>query len=303
MMSNGSEWSRREFVSAVGAAVATTAACGNAAALRGPTTVKLTFEGVFLAVPDTTAGSVDIRMPLAEGANVIAWHPDTTPADPHFAYLALFDKYAANEHPFETFHLLGKNLIIDLGASIDAKFDHLASFKDFTTNPKGASTFDSGALACQISLKGGSLRPNVDDGLMGKWSFSNTLLDPSPKDQSLAHSMTWDSGKSAVDVMDAVTKRVVMHLEAIDDQHPSIIVGHQRETPDRWTGRHPDIKKDVVDHDFKWLYRIVTPDTGVWEDKLMTNGYPERLLPAPRCHAAPIRYVGSPTCFGGCFGC
>jgi hypothetical protein len=300
------EWKRREFLTAVGAGIMAGQMSKRGAHARAGT-VKIRFEGVILVVPNPATKTAHIRMPLAEGSSIPEWHADTTPATPHSAYLATFAQYSAGEKPVgNPIHLLGKNLRIkgrgDLGS---AGLKGMAPFKKFTKN-SNALQFSTLTHSCQIILEGGELSSLVDRGIMGTWSFSKSLNGQAPRDVDLAHALMWDSEEEEIDVVEYFedgTTKVVCHLKADDDTHPANVIAHYSHPPKDWTTKHGDIVKGVVDHDFKWLYQIVRPNSGTWEEKLANNGFPEKLLPAPRSTKPPIRQVGSPTCFGGCYGC
>jgi hypothetical protein len=298
---DGSVWGRREFVAAMGTgAILGATGCEQLLAFRRDT-VTFLIEGALLYAPNFSTKSLELLMPLAESADPPKPHYDTSAANPLYAYMAAFKEYSQGEKPItntET-HLLGGDLTIDLGVGpgpLRPDFHRIPSMEKIADRPTKMD-FNTGTHACRVTLKGGWYTP-LPETPTGSWHFARNLNRAAPREAELAYGMTWETRASTVLVKVAGGSDITFEAA----KHPVVVIGHHPDKPDQWTMKHPDATLGDVDQDFKWVYRILNPREGTWQEALSEwDGMPGQLLPAPVMASGP--YVGSPNCFGGCFGC
>ena len=260
------------------------------------------FHGAFLATKQ--AGNVQILVPRTDALQ----HPDESEGHHHLLFLASFDK------PGEGNPNLGSpeevkdsqiTLVPNTPKLPDVRLNSgLFYFKDFAPNVKIRR--DPKYLYSEITLQGGVIEPWYAKKQTGIWLVDPILLQPCPSDPACpppvkvpgpSIGLIWRSGGTEVKAMAGT--RV---LKTIKGNRDSVVVGHSRLEPGHWNDARHEIPSGTVDNDFKWLYQILIPDDrpdddpDPWAPRL---GY--KRLPAPKY--ASTRTPGSPTCFGGCYGC
>ena len=308
---DGSPWGRREFIAAMGAGVVATRMPWAPPAISQPRdTVKIEFNGAMLYTRNHTLGCVDILLPLAEGSSISDQHPDTTPAVPHFGYLAEFETSNLNPELKDSRHLLGRHVELRSSVTEEPGFRDIPEMKKITkkTTPRDYDEANERPyFSSRVRLYGGVIKPFVH-GNTGEWGFSGHLNNDAPKQFKPALGILWDSGMSSVPVTATPAFNVSFTLTAAADRR--FILGHLPGDPKTDWFHKIVVTKGKVDHDFKWLYKILVPngtkydDADPWPAKLNN-----RLLPAPRNVVPPMfgprdeATVGSPNCFGGCYHC
>jgi hypothetical protein len=176
----------------------------------------------------------------------------------------------------------------------------------------------------RVTLVGGKLFAVTGLGGPGAtWSVPKTFNDKAPQNCPGVYALVWVAGKDNVKVS-MVGKQEKIPLVLTTKDCPAIAVRNVTIDPDKWQEPTKVFPTNHVDHDFKWLYRVVVPKgKESWSDTLNGKSLPAPVLDAAHTFrgaptAAAIQglpssttleqllkmlTVGSPTCFGGCFGC
>jgi hypothetical protein len=311
---DGSLWKRREFVTALGAGLL--AACPDnqsSTADDRPTTVKIRFYGAFL-VTHALDGSYEVLMPKATHAPA-GQHDDTSLAIPHNPFLGIYSKHEDSSYK-NAYAVPGRNLRFEGNMSIiPSSFVGLAPLegilpkKDFSFRKYDGITSED--YASRMTFVNGTFRTELNN--TAHIRFAPTLNADAPQDTYLAKYLEWDSGKAELEVgTTGDSTGIPKPLKA--SRHPAIVIAHlPHHIPPKEIYKKATIPVGTVDHDFKWLFRAFYPDGEKdseypWKKLLM-----DRVLPAPEVIALEraansqddpeVEIVGSPNCFGGCFGC
>lgn len=318
---DGSLWGRREFVTAMGAGVVGARYPGFGSPVDDPLLIK--FHGVLLVTKGPDANSTDIWIPLAETSKRRGRHDDRQRTKEHKSYLV---EYPVQQGKLKE-SLLTKSVTItsqnttyahsrDVGAMF--AFDKFASedyaagnpVTDLRLRPYTGSDFGK-YFAARITLRGGELKANPDK-TVGSWGVPPVFVTNPISPVIPATALWWYAKHSRADVSG------LPGVPVLDTtKHGCLQVGHQREEPEDWGGMMSSTgpKPGVPDDDFKWLYSIVVPTRNVADEKPWEKLLEGRRLPVPTfvkragggVHARNICIddagPGTPTCFGGCFGC
>lgn len=294
-------WSRRGFVTAVGAGAA---ALGGVYAMTRPRdSLKIKFHGLFVVTKGPDDNSYDILMPFAKTGPGTYRHQDSVPARSHQAWL--YNPPNAGESIAESLdhHAIALKGDGDLPApNFRSMFDLEEATKHIHGNVELRDYTDA-ALSnyiARITLYGGaSLTPmHEGHGRIKTWIIPGTSIRIVNPDNELV----WDTGLETIEVK-VGTK--VIKLES--SKHGNVQFGHLPSAPDKWgTMPNDDDEPETgwVDQDFKWLYKSVIPKNSHAEAKPWKAKLNHRNLPAPTIEEIGSESgIGTPTCFGGCFGC
>ena len=313
-------WTRRDWVGAVGAGLASTAfaACPGAET-TGVKLVEVYFHGAFLV---TRVQDKYIQILIPKTASPVGsapvQHADTSDAFRHSLFLGAFDD-PQHGKPKRGSKVELTPPDITLEATADRVEGTLGprfiNFQDFVEEPIEIREFDTsdrwGHYASRITLHGGTIYPWFAEQSLGTWEFEPTLktiLCITPpclySIENPAIGLIWKSGKEEVAVTNVKTGEVLKTIKGRND--PISVIGHSRFDPDHWNHDPKEIVlPGYVDNDFKWLYQILVPKGTKPDNRYPWNGRLNyQRLPAPKYKtSAPPFNAGSPTCFGGCYGC
>ncbi|MGH2349308.1 MAG: hypothetical protein ACRDFT_07590 [bacterium] len=256
-------------------------------------------------------GVYDIFMPLASQDNS---HAEGSTAMHHIPYLAIFGKKQGSDLR-QSYELTRRGLIITGHHPPDRPAPSLPGMirlKDVLPNGAVMRQYNGTSapqFACRIRLIGGELKPIVNS-LGCLWELPNHLNRRAPPAIKPLAGIIWNALAPEVSVEPRGTGFSVPSTLRMDP-FPVIVIAHAKKTipfEDWWPPVLPQPSVGQSDEDFKWLYKIYTPDG----DDSNPNPWPGWLkgkkLSAPICrkleqHAVSgverIQTVGSSTCFGG----
>lgn len=278
-------------------------------------TVKIRVYGAYL-LTKAADGSIDVLMPRATAAQTIQ-HPDTSPARPHDAFLGIHSKHEMNAHknsyrvPDRDLTFVGERGIVPSSFTGLASLEAVLPESDVTMRPYEG--VHSKVYASRMKFVDGTFTTKVDERIF--WRFAPTLNLGAPQDVHLANYVEWDSLKEELEVVtEGGTTGIPKPLKG--NRHPAIVIAHLPQDMPPADIYDPDqkIAVNAVDHDFKWLFRAFYPKDGEHLDDPWSSVIGDRVLPAPQVtkidvsasgggDPVGILTVGSPNCFGGCFGC
>jgi hypothetical protein len=291
----GAGWNRREFVTAIGAGVV----AATTPHKLGMDTLIVRFHGAMLVT--RISGTVEILIPKAEGSGTPNSHPDTHDARKHYAHLSLYELYPRGwldkhlRHKHVTLTSEAKETVTDLQGMFDLGCGlPPVRLRAFEKNGRLSEHY-----ATRVTLKGGTLRA-IRGPSIGSWQLAPSMTSCQPQlISSPASSLEWHPGTQHVTV-DGIDDELV----SLSSNHCSIEIGHQPVRPKEWHKPYPKkkLKKCHIDHDFKWLYEILIPETVEDDEKPWKGVSKEHPLPAPT-YVDESKQVDSPTCFGGCWNC
>ena len=286
---------------------------------RSSVAIEVDFIGICLfRRPPTVSSAVEVMLPYAQNP-AGETHPDGSEARPHWAYLVVPESMVSQ--PTDSFKvdagLLREPLagtMIDFG--VTGAIPELDDLTDLVAIPRFTTCVERRAeavlsrpdiLAAEIHLRGGRLYTDATSAA-GPWDFDDALRPGHDyRPPTLAWRIRWDTGQTqlTIRVRDGASSNVKQLT--VEDQGDGgvITVGNVCESdPATWNALpvQPAVPgKTIIDEDFKWMYRVLSPCGQVmWKDLLGGRQLPAPAFTAPSGPAT--RGVSTPTCFGGCYG-
>ena len=293
-------WSRRGFIAAVGAGALVACRPQSSDAGSEDSTARVAAADPGLTI--RLYGAM-ILEPHARGVDV--YMPLTNVGQKHRAFLGRFTEYGSRGGTPEIKDLAGE-ITLTGGRDNGKDFGNLPSF-DRKILPSGAGMREYSAQVyhAKITLIGGSFSTQVDPTLY--FDFTTYLPGRSRLTNiHLAKSVVWESYTDNVSVS-GTGSGLTGPLTA--GQLPALVIGHLPTTHKAEEIFHSRrIAVNDVDKHFAMLYQAFYP-AGMKDEP---DPWKNVDLPLPKLvgmvekdgfTVTEDKDVGSPTCFGGCFGC
>lgn len=258
--------------------------------------IKVCFRGPMLFVTDTPADDEKkdvVDRVVIPDAREAAEHDDGTPAIAHVAGLLLVQKGQLDRH----IPLAGRSVQIIGGTGapgVDDKFLGVPPVHRML-HPEGVKAPPVRRLKSPegepiiITFTGGSMSGEM---VMDKARTQLRRHKKEPEDWVLTAMPTWQTDAA----------KVTIKLVGGEDGGGEIELGPETTVYlYNWDYALPTAgslriempaTKDVVDHDFKWVYDLMTPENQTWSDWLED----EEQLPAPQVKKEPGTGFTSPPC-------
>lgn len=307
---------RRDFLTAVGAGMLAAAACKPSPSIATAGTVRIRFYGamIFAKAGD---GTMDVLIPRTSETPP-QQYVDTTQSRIHDPFMGIYKKFDKGSFK-RSYSLLSRELKLtgaDPTPGQRSSFKNLALMTDILPDNAGLRRWDgisSKVFASRINLSKGHFTAYSDPNVY--FNFAKSLnASKAPQHVNLANYVEWDADMDGVVAVAAGTGDNIPTQLNVSD-HPAVVIANlPQEIPPKQVYDHKEvIAVDLVDHDFKWLYQMFYPEHQEGDDSPWGAKLDGRLLPAPQVEQMlraqggdgnpRVMTVGSPTCFGGCYGC
>jgi hypothetical protein len=312
------QWDRREFLTAMGAGI--TFGDGLRPARwhlprRAP--VSIYIMGTFLAMKAADhPESIDILLPDTH-RGLTYRHPDCrTPScdfakrhDPRMAFYHTYDK----DEYIDSLSLEGGGITL-FGKTNDntGVLTELVKLRDVLPNyvaPREDTYHASKVYSSRIRIVGGTFTTVIDNRY--SWHIEKLDNPGTYVDIKGVHALKWNSGVEGVMVASKGTEDTIPQILS-SSTTPAVAIGHLHEDPEDWFKKRPQLEPQDHAHDFKWIYSALANSNDADEDDPWPDILKGRMLPIPMLKSIRARQpgdpyeawtVGSPNCFGGCFGC
>jgi hypothetical protein len=317
----GWRWNRRDFLTIVAGGAASLAIPRGLFATQDSHVIEVWLMGAFIATKgDANDGAIEILIPKASGHSK---HEDKSPANKH-AFRAAWPEQPGGTKLKET--KLPKTGITLIGAPNN---NHPALAKLIQLEnvlPPGTVLLEDehgewSRYWNRVTLVGGSFSL-IQDSYKSMWSIPDFNGAAVGTLQGIL-GIKWEPNKDNVPISWTGEEPDIPTLLTVE-KHPLIVFAQSKKAIRDWGKDEDDShrpKPGDVDHDFKWLYRCFAPKDHETEETPWEGVLKGQCFPAPVCESggsappstgpgatsieivAKTLQVGSPTCFGGCFGC
>ena len=230
-------------------------------------------------------------------------HGDGSEALPHYAWLYSRE---ANGNFYRRVALTGADLVVSAGGALSVDLTHFPDLKpivqrwpvgaDDSMNPLG----DADRVIARITLDGGALSAGQGAGEASAYDWTmNDTMTGSGSSQTIvrmAFVAKWVGPADAIDVTFRESG-----AESIPGEGRTFWITHTcARRPDEWSLSEPAPGPvELVDDDFKWIYRLLDPAGNAWDDADWSGSGPFP-LPAPSRLVSVTGGQGRPsTCTGG----
>jgi hypothetical protein len=324
----GSSWNRRDFLSTIAGGAASLAFHREVYAAQEPPTVGVLILGTFLATKgDPADGAIDILIPKASGHST---HEDRSPAKKHKFRAGWVNRTIENgaEKLEEEESELPKTSLTLIGASNSNTGALSELIQMEKVLPKDAILLmdkhgEWSRFYSRVTLVGGTFATFSAFDSTGTWSIPKTFNDHAPQKFPATLGLLWVAGRDNVQISWTGKKPDIPSILTVANT-PLMAFVHSKTAIKEWKNeQHTRPRHLDVDHDFKWFYRVFVPkgqeaSNEPWTDLLNGGSFPAPTFDGDAAGRAvavkpstattidkylEILSVGTPTCFGGCFGC